>query len=184
MKLFELGLGRATAGRRQESGFEIARGFDKVDHLDHVLDDEKKPARWNVSYRLMMENNSQGFLVGWLIGEGTWKGEKYRLATTHLPRDLVPFDAVEIQQVVEMHRGELCLAEHLVAELPSAFHHRPEHLVVRAPSEENLARVQLVQRTSDGPHVDGKVVGQPKDWCSHVSAVFIRPQSPQPGRRS
>lgn len=54
---------------------------------------------------------------------------------------LVFLDAPEIQQVVEMEPGKLCLAEDLVAEFASAFHDGAEHLVVGSAGEEDLARI-------------------------------------------
>ena len=40
----------------------------------------------------------------------------------YLSRQLVLFHASEIQKIIEMKGGELCLSEYLVAEFASTFH--------------------------------------------------------------
>ncbi len=57
-----------------------------------------------------------------------------------------------------MQAGKLGAPQHLVAKLSPAFHDRPEHLVVRAASEENLACIELIQRTANRPYIDREIV--------------------------
>lgn len=47
------------------------------------------------------------------------------------------------------------LLEHLLGEGPLDVHHELEHLVVGAPREQDLARVQLVDDAAHAPHVHG-----------------------------
>ena len=50
--------------------------------------------------------------------------------------------------------GQLAAAVQFGAQLAADLHHVLQHLVVVLPGEEDLARVQLVERASDRPHVD------------------------------
>ena len=73
-----------------------------------------------------------------------------------------------------MQRGKLRAPQHLMPEFASTLHDGAQHLVVAAAREQDLARVQLVQRAGDGPHVDGEVVGDAED-CNGQRAGLGQP---------
>ena len=89
------------------------------------------------------------------------------LEVDHPGRDpagnLVFFDALEIQQVVEVHVGQSSAAEKLLWEFGPTFHDRPEHGVVVAACEEDLTRVELEKGTANRPYINGGVGWDSKD---------------------
>lgn len=62
-----------------------------------------------------------------------------------------------------MHVPETTTAVELGADFAPNLHDGPKHLVVAVPCEQNLSRVQFVQCASDGPHINGVIIGQPED---------------------
>ena len=62
-----------------------------------------------------------------------------------------------------MKGRKVSAAEQLMREFPTSFHDGAKHLIVGAPSEEYFPGVQLKQGATDGPNVNGKVVGQSQD---------------------
>lgn len=57
-----------------------------------------------------------------------------------------------------MEVRELAPFQHLGRELAATVHDAPEHLVVCAAREEDLAREELVEGTSDRPYINGKII--------------------------
>ena len=89
---------------------------------------------------------------------------------THRARALVLLEAEEGVRLVEVLLGEAALADLLRGELAAQLLDEQQHLVVRAPGEENLAGRELVERAADAPHVERAVVRLPKD-CSRASVL-------------
>lgn len=137
-------------GGWQKPRFEVACRADDVERFDNVLLSQE-----GVSSILACHDWGDGDSHG---GCGDEMKE-----TTHLASQLVLLDALKVQKVIKVHRRKLCSAQHLVTEFASALHDRPKHLIVRPPREQNLARIQLVQSTADGPDVNGKIVREPKN---------------------
>ena len=77
---------------------------------------------------------------------------------TYAVAELVKLDAEKIVVLVKVLAGELAAPDHLVRELATDLLEQPEHLVVGLAGEEDLARVELVERAPDRPHVDRVVV--------------------------
>jgi len=77
--------------------------------------------------------------------------------------DLVHLMVHEVVVAVKVLVFKHALADHLVGDLPLHVHHELEHLVVRRAREQDLTRVQLVDRAAHGEHVDRMVVADTDD---------------------
>lgn len=129
-----------------EADTEVAGGFSEREDTDDIL----------YSYTIV---NTHSTNIRKLAD-----GELY------LPTQAVLFDAPEVQQIIKMQAGELCFAEDLVVELATALHDRSEHLVVGTSGEEDFASVQLEEGTTNGPDVDGEVIGHAQHYQSQSAA--------------
>lgn len=94
----------------------------------------------------------------------------------HLVQDLVPLHADEVSHLVKIVVSQLASTVQLGAELASDLHDVLQHLVVVLAREKNLARVELIKRAADRPHVDGVVERHAQDelWSAVESADKIR----------
>ena len=91
---------------------------------------------------------------------------------THLASHLVLLNAQEVHRLIEVHLSKLGLFDHPVIEFTLEIHVKMEHLIVGAPWKEDFASVQLVERASNRPHVDGFVIPEPED-CSMSGFVSV-----------
>lgn len=77
---------------------------------------------------------------------------------THISASFFPLHALEPTHLIKIYIPELGALDHLPIEATFELHHVQEHLVVAASGEEDLARVQLIERASNGPDVQRRVV--------------------------
>ena len=77
---------------------------------------------------------------------------------THFIGQPVLLNAPEVQEVVKVEGGKFCFPEDLVAEFAPTFHDSSKHLVIASASEQNFARVELEESTSNRPYINTKIV--------------------------
>ena len=82
---------------------------------------------------------------------------------TYTTSNTIHLNALEPAHLVEVVAPELGLLDHLRVKASLALHHEQQHLVVRASGEEDLARVELVERAPDGPDVYRRIVRMAHD---------------------
>lgn len=82
---------------------------------------------------------------------------------TYLAENLVSLVADETAHLIEMHCPQRAATKEFGAHLAPDLYDRPKHLIVAIPSEQDLAGVELIQRASNGPHIDGVVIRHAKN---------------------
>lgn len=88
------------------------------------------------------------------LEDRTWE-----TAETYLSENLVALDADELASFVKVLSRELTALVEFGSQTTPNLHDGFEHLVVAVACKENLARIELIQGATDGPHVDSVVVG-------------------------
>lgn len=83
--------------------------------------------------------------------------------TTHIPRNPININTQKRPHLIKINIPEPRSLHHLPIEPSPALLHQQQHLIVALPWEQNLPRIELVQRASDGPDVERGVVGDAKD---------------------
>ena len=79
------------------------------------------------------------------------KSKKY--SVTNIAGYSVRFNALKPTHFVKIDVTKFGLLDHLAVEPSFELHHQQEHLIIRSPWEENLARVQLVQSAANRPYI-------------------------------
>jgi hypothetical protein len=87
----------------------------------------------------------------------------YHADRTHAASDFVLFYALEPPHVIEVDVSKFGLFDHLRVESSFKFHHQPQHMIVGPSREKNFASIELIQRTTYGPHIQGSVIWQAQD---------------------
>lgn len=96
-----------------------------------------------------------------------------RKASTHCACHPANLDAIERARLVKIEITKLSFLDHLCVEPSFELHHVQEHLIIRAPGKEDLARIQLVKRAPDAPNVQRRIIWHPHD-CPQVSLKYLR----------
>lgn len=82
---------------------------------------------------------------------------------TYLAGDTVEVNAREQAIIIEVDIAKLRLLDQFTIEPSLELHHIQEHLVVCSTREQDLARIQFIDRASDGPNIQRCVVRKPED---------------------
>lgn len=82
---------------------------------------------------------------------------------TYLSKNLVALDADELPHFVKVDGRQLAALEELRRQSATYLHNRFDHLVVAVSRKQDLARVQLIQRAANGPHVYGVIIWHAQD---------------------
>ena len=77
---------------------------------------------------------------------------------SYLIENFVTLHADELTRLIKVLGRQLTSLEELRCQTAANLHDGFEHLVVAVPSKQDLARVQFVESTANGPHVDAVIV--------------------------